>query len=151
MRSAIGTILLLASASSLHAQQYDEETVRSTVRSGMPSKCEKALMLACSFPAHDITACNGVQTVGDSCRTLQTIQFRKEEGLPSELMDEMRYQCGDPATVVEVQYTSGWRSLEPAKFLDTLLRPAVVRLASPGMQLPPHHGCSSCDVSAYAY
>lgn len=69
------------------------------------------------------------QTVGDSCRTLQTIQFRKESGQPSELADEMNYQCGDPATAEMVQYTAGLRAMEPAKFLDTLLQPAVVRSA----------------------
>ena len=53
------------------------------------------------------------QTVGDSCRTLQTIQFRKESGQPSELADEMNYQCGDPATAEMVQYTAGCAPWSP--------------------------------------
>ena len=93
----------------------------------------------------DVMPC--MQTVGDSCRTLQNIQFRKEDAQPSELADELAYQCGDAATTVEIQYTANLRAVEPAKFLDTLLEPAVVRSASSSSPNASPSDAGHCGVS----
>lgn len=67
-----------------------------------------------------------MQSIGDSCRRLTEAQWRKQSENPSEIVDEMNYQCGDSATEREAA-AANFPVYGQADFLDALLQPAVVR------------------------
>ena len=53
------------------------------------------------------------------------MEWRKPSNASPEIVDELNYKCGDPATEKELQ-GSYFPNKNAAEFLDTLLQPIVV-------------------------
>ena len=67
-----------------------------------------------------------MQSISDSCRHFTEMQYQKQQSSqPLEVIDELNYRCGDPATQQELQ-GSYFPNQQAAEFLSTLLLPLVV-------------------------
>jgi hypothetical protein len=131
---AVTTLAVIVSC-----QDYDEETVSflehadllrySTVLSRFSVSSwqlpVKVLLASCSdLRRPEVLAV--MQSVGDSCRHLTEMQWRTQDAKPSEIVDELNYRCGDPATQQEAS-AANFPINGQTEFLDSLLQPAVVR------------------------